>query len=313
MSEKTTIDDTEGDSSDIQEIRDKKFTINALQIREKEFEEKIASSKKEYSKRETDLIVLNELVKEKSNDIEELRTEKQKLKKTVKQLNASIKKNKEEEKTTSKKLESLQAERKAVKNSIEIKKSEVSHANNLLEKKENEITVLNEQLQIQRTNISNLSEEIEDLEQKKSSLENEYEDLEVKFKLFKREINKKQDTIISMGSLIKELLGTFDNFSSQFLLKNNIMKYNEQVLDKFSGFIDNLNSEYEKKKKNIEEMNKKYKSIQTDVDNLTEFRDEISNLLGLNQKILEDLFNFEKSEEIPNKSNNGNNNKNNSK
>ena len=91
------------------------------------------------------------------------------------------------------------------------------------------------------------------------------------------------------------------------------MKYNEMVLDKFSHFIDNLNSEHDKKKKNIEEMNKKYKSIQTDINNLTDFRDEISNLLGLNQKILEGLFNFEKKEEILTKNNNGNHNKKNSK
>ena len=71
------------------------------------------------------------------------------------------------------------------------------------------------------------------------------------------------------------------------------------VLEKFSSFIDSLNNELNKKKRNGEDMNKKYKSIQTDITQFSEFRDEISNLLGLNQKILENLFNFEKTDEPP--------------
>lgn len=294
MTETNEIEPNETTDMEKEQIKGLKITVNELQLKQNELDEKLKTLEKKYKSRETDLLVLGELVKEKTVTLEEMRDEKKKTKKKLLDLKAAVAKNIEEGDITQKRIESLQAEKKAIKNSLEKYKTEINHANNLIEKKDNELTLLNNKIQSKKEKKQGLNEEIELLNKEIKTLNKMKESSINAYQEFQNNITNKQDLLISLDSYLKKFLELMDETMEKKLERSNFLKFNQEIEKSMKKYIDKLNEEYNEKIKEMESLNAHFDKIDGDIKNISEFRDDISNMLGINRNILDKLFRIEK-------------------
>jgi len=260
-----------------------------LEIEYHDLQKRIIDLNNAYEARQIDLTVLQDKVKEKLANQEELRNQIAKFNQEIQENEENFLQLKEESKTLDNRLISLKTENEGLRATIEKNKEEISNVNNLIEAKENEINLLNEQIEKKEERLSSIELKFQEYNEQLPEIERRKDVYDQIIRNYVIQVEERQKKILTLETKIIELNESMDTIKEQILGKENLISLNEKRLNELKVEIEIAIAEHNERENLLKSITEKLEYTEKEHEKLTKAKETIDKSISESKEIFQQL------------------------
>ncbi len=242
-----------------------------------------------YEARKIDLTVLQDKVKEKLANQDELRNQIAKFNQVIQENEENFLQLKEESKTLDNRLISLRTENEGLRATIDKNKEEISNVNNLIEAKENEIKLLNGQIEKKEERLSSIELKFQEYNEQLPEIERRKDVYDQIIRNYVIQVEERQQKILTLETKIIELNESIDTIKEQILGKENLISLNEKRLNELKVEIEIAIAEHNERENLLKSITEKLEYTEKEHEKLTKAKDTIDKSISESKEIFQQL------------------------
>jgi len=242
-----------------------------------------------YEARKIDLTVLQDKVKEKLANQDELRNQIAKFNQEIQENEENFRQLREESKTLDNRLISLRTENEGLRATIDKNKEEISNVNNLIEAKENEIKLLNEQIEKKEERLSSIELKFQEYNEQLPEIERRKDVYDQIIRNYVMQVEERQQKILALETKIIELNESIDTIKEQILGKENLISLNERRLNELKVEIETAIAEHNERENLLKSITEKLEYTEKEHEKLTKAKDTIDKSISESKEIFQQL------------------------
>ncbi len=260
-----------------------------LETEYNDLQKRIIDLNNAYEARKIDLTVLQDKVKEKLANQDELRNQIAKFNQEIQENEENFLQLKEESKTLDNRLISLRTENEGLRATIDKNKEEISNVNNLIEAKENEIKLLNEQIEKKEERLSSIELKFQDYNEQFPEIERRKDVYDQIIRNYVIQVEERQQKILTLETKIIELNESIDTVKEQILGKENLISLNEKRLNELKVEIEIAIAEHNERENLLKSITEKLEYTEKEHEKLTKAKDTIDKSISESKEIFQQL------------------------